>query len=159
VVTACASCAYQLKSAGRLLADAPEADAALRLSARVREASEFLVQEAGYYPAVRPMASRVAFHDPCHLHRGQGISAEPRLLLREALQAELVEPPEKKCCGLGGAFGVMHPDLAGNLGRARSKIFAEAGAGLVATSCTGCLAQLARTMPGGQVMHLMELID
>jgi glycolate oxidase iron-sulfur subunit len=158
VVTACASCAYQLKRAGRLLADTPEADAALRLSARVREASEFLVQEAHYHPAFRPMASKVAFHDPCHLHRGQGITAEPRALLREALQTELVEPLEKKCCGLGGVFGVMYPDLSAELGRARSQIFVEAGGELVVTSCTGCLAQLARTMPIGQVVHLMELI-
>ncbi|MDI6854946.1 MAG: (Fe-S)-binding protein, partial [Deltaproteobacteria bacterium] len=158
VVTACASCSYQLKRAGRVLAETPQAEEALRLAARVREASEFLVQDADYHPAFRFRDAKVVFHDPCHLHRGQGISAEPRALLREALQTELVEPPEKKCCGLSGAFGVMYPKLSADLGRARSLTFAEAGAGLVATSCTGCLAQLARALPVGQVVHLMELI-
>jgi glycolate oxidase iron-sulfur subunit len=158
VVTACASCAYQLKHMDRLLAATPEADAALRLAARVREASEFLVQEAGYRPALRSRAARVAFHDPCHLHRGQGITEEPRELLRQAARTELVEPEEKACCGLGGVFGVMFPDLSRDLGQARSQTFADAGADLVVTSCTGCLAQLTRTMPGRQVMHLLELI-
>lgn len=158
VVTACASCAFQLKRVGRLLTDTPLADAALRLGARVREASEFLVREAGYRPNFRPVASGVAFHDPCHLHRGQGITAEPRDLLQKALGRELAEPTEKQCCGLGGAFGVMFPDLSRRLGESRTRSAIEAGAGLLVTSCTGCLAQLARTMPGGGVKHLLELI-
>jgi glycolate oxidase iron-sulfur subunit len=157
VVAACASCAYQLKRAGRLLAATPAADAARRLSAQVREASEFLVQEAGYYPDPRPLSHQITFHDPCHLHRGQGITQEPRELLRQALDADLAEAGEKKCCGFGGAFGVMFPQLSQELGEARATALQKAGAGLVATSCTGCLAQLAGTS-GQQVIHLLELI-
>jgi glycolate dehydrogenase iron-sulfur subunit len=157
VVTACASCAFQLKRAGRLLAATSGADAARHLTARVREASEFLVQEAGYHPDRRFLAQPVAFHDPCHLHRGQGITQEPRVLLREALDADLAEPAEKKCCGFGGAFGVLFPQLSQELGEARANDLQKAGAGLTATSCTGCLAQLAG-IPGQRVVHLLELI-
>jgi glycolate oxidase iron-sulfur subunit len=158
VVTACASCAYQLKRLGRLLADTPEAEAAARLAARVREASEFLVQEVGYHPDFRPGAQGAAFHDPCHLHRGQGIAAEPRKLLKEAAGGAVLEPAEKTCCGLGGAFGVLHPELSRRLGQARTQALGETGAELLVTSCTGCLAQLARTAPPARVVHLMELI-
>jgi glycolate oxidase iron-sulfur subunit len=158
VVAACASCAYQLKRLGILLADTDESEAALHLFARVREASEFLVQEAGYRPAFRPTAPRAAFHDPCHLHRGQDITQEPRELLREATRGELVELAEKQCCGLGGAFGVMFPELSRRLGEARTQALGDAGAELLVTSCSGCLAQLARTTPDRRVVHLMELI-
>ncbi len=158
VVAACASCAYQLKRLGSLLADTGEAAAALRISAKIREASEFLVQEAGYRPAFRPTIQKAAFHDPCHLHRGQGITHEPRELLREAVGGELLEPAEKTCCGLGGAFGVMFPELSRRLGEARSQALRDAGAELLVTSCSGCLVQLARTNPDRRVVHLMELI-
>lgn len=157
VVTGCASCAYQLKGLGRLLAATPAADAARRLTPRVREVSEFLVQEAGYHPHRRLGSQQVAFHDPCHLHRGQGITQEPRELLREALDQDLADPAEKKCCGFGGAFGVMFPELSRELGAVRTHAFQAEGASLVATSCTGCLAQL--TMISNQrVVHLLELI-
>ncbi len=157
IVTACASCAYQLKGLGRLLSATPAADAARRLCAQVREASEFLVQEAGYHPKPRPLSHRVAFHDPCHLHRGQGITQEPRQLLREAFHQDLSDPAEKKCCGFGGAFGVMFPELSMELGAARTQAFQAEGVNLVATSCTGCLAQLTQTS-GQRVVHLLELI-
>lgn len=158
VVAACASCAYQLKRVGSLLADTAEAGAAERLAAKVREASEFLVQEAAYRPPYRPVAGKVAFHDPCHLHRGQGIVQEPRELLKGATAEEPVEAAEKVCCGLGGAFGVLFPELSRRLGEGRGQTLREAGAEMVATSCTGCLLQLARTNPSQRVVHLMELI-
>jgi glycolate oxidase iron-sulfur subunit len=158
VVTACASCAYQLKRLGSLLSATPEAEAAARLAVRVREASEFLVQEAGYHPNFRAGAQAAAFHDPCHLHRGQGIAAEPRELLKEAAGGAVLEPAEKNCCGLGGAFGVLHPEFSRRLGQARTQALGETGAKLLASSCTGCLAQLARFAPASRVVHLMELI-
>lgn len=157
IVTACASCAFHLKRLGGLLAATPLAGAARGLSARVREVSEFLVQEAAYHPDCRPLARPVAFHDPCHLHRDQGIIEEPRQLLRQALDTDLPEPRERKCCGFGGAFGVMFPHLSQALGIERSQALQEAGAGLAATSCTGCLAQLAGTS-GLPTVHLLELI-
>jgi glycolate oxidase iron-sulfur subunit len=157
VVTACASCAHQLKRLGSLLADTPAADAAQRLGAKVREVSEFLVQEAGYHPAPRPLPQQVAFHDPCHLHRGQGIIQEPRELLREALKSDVLEAAEKKCCGFGGAFGLMFPQFSQELSEERGSTFRKVGATLVATSCTGCLVQLSArsTLPA---VHLLELI-
>jgi len=158
VVTACASCAYQLKRLNRLLAGTPDEEAATRLSAKVREASEFLAQEVGYRPEPRTLDLPVAFHDPCHLHRGQGIVAEPRELLRAATGDGVVEPAEKVCCGQGGAFAVMYPELSWQLGRARSQDLTQAGAELVVTSCTGCLMQLARTGPQRPVRHLLEVI-
>ncbi|OGP71478.1 MAG: hypothetical protein A2Y80_07670 [Deltaproteobacteria bacterium RBG_13_58_19] len=100
----------------------------------------------------------MAFHDPCHLHRGQGIIQEPRELLAAATGMEARQPRDRVCCGLGGAFGVCFPETARELGAARSQAFRETGAQILATSCTGCLVQLRQTAENLRVVHLLELV-
>ena len=163
VVSACASCSYQLKRLGRLFQDTPLAAAAARFSARVREASEFLVNLRKFhrYPfaPARPPSS-VLFHDPCHLRRGQGIYQEPRHLLAAVPKLELIEPPEGGgCCGQGGPFGICYPDLSQTIGRELLQVYQEGGAGVVATGCSGCLVQLQGLAPPSlPVRHYLEVL-
>ncbi len=158
VVTACASCSYRLKRLGLVLAQEPEAEAARRLAAKVREASEFLVQEAAYQPVPLIRPEGVVYHDPCHLHRGQGITAEPRELLQAATGETLLEPAGVECCGLGGTFGVTSPQISRELGQKRLADYEATGAGVVATSCSGCLVQLKRLAENLKVVHLLEIL-
>ncbi len=158
IVAPCASCSYQLKRLGQLFKDTPEAEGAARLSGKVREASEFLVQVVGYRPDLPAWRNQqVAFHDPCHLHRGQGIVAEPRELLQAATGVLPWEPAERVCCGLGGAFGVLYPEISRQLGASRSQALQAGGAKRLVTSCTGCMVQLSATAQG-QVAHLLEIL-
>jgi Fe-S oxidoreductase len=125
---------------------------------KVREASEFLVQVVGYRPDLFPRAQkRIAFHDPCHLHRGQGIVKEPRELLEAATGAWPWEPAEKVCCGLGGAFGVLYPEISRQLGAARYEALQAGGPYRLVTSCTGCMVQLGAAA-GLPVTHLLEVL-
>jgi glycolate oxidase iron-sulfur subunit len=158
VVTACASCSYRLKRLGLVLEHEPEAEAAWRLAAKVREASEFLVQGAAYRPGPRIRPEGVVYHDPCHLHRGQGISAEPRELLRAATGETFREPASVDCCGMGGVFGVTSPQVSRELGQTRLAAYEATGAGVLATACSGCLVQLSRVAEGLKVVHLLELV-
>lgn len=158
VVTACASCSYRLKRLGLVLAREPEAKAARRLAGMTREASEFLVREAAYRPAPLIRPEGVVYHDPCHLHRGQGISAEPRELLQAATGETFFEAAGVDCCGLGGVFGVTSPQISRELGRARLAAYEATGAGVLATSCSGCLVQLTRLADNQKVVHLLELL-
>lgn len=159
VVTACASCSYRLKRLGRVLEQEPEAALAAQLAGKAREASEFLVREARYRPAPRMRPEGVVFHDPCHLHRGQGIWAEPRELLTAATGDTLREAAGRDCCGLGGVFGVTSPQISRELGRERLSVYQATGAGVVATSCSGCLLQLQRLTQDLDVVHLLELVS
>jgi len=159
VVTACASCSYRLKHLGRLLAREPEAEAAAALAGKVREAGEFLVREAKFRPSPRPRPEGVAYHDPCHLRRGQGIAAEPRELLTLATGEAPREVASVECCGLGGTFGVTSPRVSRDLGRARLAAYRATGAEVVATACSGCLIQLHRVTDGLRVVHLLELVS
>lgn len=158
VVTACASCSYRLKRLGSVLAGEPEAKSAFRLAGKIQEASEFLIRAAQYRPAHRPWAQGVVYHDPCHLHRGQGISAEPRELLRAATGESFREPDSVECCGLGGVFGATSPQLSRELARQRLSVYQATGARILATSCTGCLVQLTRVADDLKVVHLLELV-
>ncbi len=158
IVTACASCSHRLKRLGRVLEQEPEAALAAQLAGKAREASEFLVREATYRPASRIRPEGVVFHDPCHLHRGQGIWAEPRELLSAATGDTLREAAGRDCCGLGGVFGATSPAISRELGRERLAAYQATGAGVVATSCSGCLLQLQRLTQDLTVVHLLELV-
>lgn len=159
IVTACASCSYRLKRLGLILEQEPEAAPAARLAGKVREASEFLVRTAKYRPAPRMQPEGVVFHDPCHLHRGQNIWAEPRELLAAATGDTLREAADRDCCGLGGVFGVTSPKISRELGRERIAAYRSTGAGVLATSCSGCLLQLKRLAQDLKVVHLLELVS
>ncbi len=158
VVTACASCASQLKNLGEVLAGGEEAEAAARLAGKVREAAEFLVREADYRPAPRPLPAPAGFHHPCHLHREQKVLEEPRLLLTAATGEAPLEPRTLACCGMGGAFGVMQPALSRAVAEVRLGEFRELGAGLLTTACSGCLAQFQAHAEGLDVRHFLELV-
>jgi glycolate oxidase iron-sulfur subunit len=159
VVTACASCSYRLKRLGLTLEKEPEAEAAAGLAEKVQEASEFLVRVANYRPVLRPQPEGVVYHDPCHLHRGQGISAEPRELLTAATGEAPREAASVDCCGLGGVFGVTSPRVSMELGRERLSAYQATGAGVLATACSGCLVQLNRLAEGLKVVHFLELVE
>lgn len=163
IISACGSCSYQLKRYGQLLQDTPLASAAARFSARVREASEFFVHVLELhrrpFQPVHP-ARRLIFHDPCHLHRGQGISAEPRQLLSAVPGIELTEPATgKECCGQGGLFGLCYPELSQTIGRELLQVYQQTGAATITTACSGCLLQLGSLAPPTlSVGHVLEIL-
>jgi len=157
VVTACASCSYRLKRLGQVLEAEPEAEAAALLAGKVQDATEFLVGEANYRSSLQPRPEGVAYHDPCHLRRGQGIHAEPRELLTVAT-GEAPREAGVDCCGLGGIFGVVSPQVSRELGEARVGAYRATGAQVLATSCSGCLMQLHRVAGDLKVVHLLELL-
>lgn len=158
VVTACASCSYQLKRLGELGVGEPQLETAQGLAEKVREAGEFFWAEAGFRPQGRFPSRRVAYHDPCHLLRGQGIAAAPRELLIRATGEAPLDEGRGECCGLGGTFGITAPQVSRELGQARLARLQAAGAEVVATSCSGCLIQFNRVSSHLPVVHLLQLL-
>jgi glycolate oxidase iron-sulfur subunit len=163
IVTACASCSYHLKQVHKLFPDSRERETAVRVSTRIREASEYLAErEKLIFPGISgtfPSQSLI-FHDPCHLRWGQHIIEQPRRLLAGVPGLELLEPPGGSvCCGQGGVFGVCHPEMAGTLGKNVLKTYRRTGADTVVTACSGCLMQLASLAPSNlPVRHFLEIL-
>lgn len=131
------------------------------LAARVVDAAVLLARLP--LPPLGSVPLKVTYHDPCHARHGQGISAEPRGLLRRIPGLQLAEPLELEvCCGSGGAWGLRHPDLSAELGRRKATNLAATGARLVVTGNPGCLGQiqdgLALTAPGLPILPLTDLL-
>ena len=163
VVVNAAGCGSSMKDYGHLFRDDPAwAGRAAALSAKVRDATEFLA-EAGTRAKRGPVPLRVAYHDACHLAHAQGVRAQPRALLAEVPDLELVEPAEWEiCCGSAGIYNLVKPEPAAELGRRKARNLLEAAADAIAAGNPGCALQigasteaLGRRLP---VLHPMELL-
>jgi len=164
VVTVCPGCAVMLKKEFLSLTAGEPAlhERALHLSGKVRDLSQ-LLSELGPGRGIKAAAvGRVTYHDPCHLRRGLGISAEPRKLI-ESAGYELVEMNDADaCCGFGGDTLLAHPELCGSVLQRKLANIEATGVDTVVTGCMPCVLQLR----GGlhkkgspiRVVHIAELL-
>jgi glycolate oxidase iron-sulfur subunit len=184
VLIAASGCGHTLKHYGQLLAEEPAwAGRAEQFASQVRDIHEFLVElglsesfQASMKPlqhldgsianAERPLA--VAYHDACHMLHGQGISAEPRALLRQIPHLELREAQEAGvCCGSAGIYNLVQPEEASALGRIKAADLASSGATVVASANIGCSLQIRRHLAEAsnpptqavQVWHPIQLLQ
>jgi glycolate oxidase iron-sulfur subunit len=158
IVTDCASCGSSLKHLPRFFANLPEQGEYAIMAAKVMDLSEFLAA-AGYSSPGR-REGLVTYHDSCHLGRGQGITKEPRTLLRQA--GEFVEMRQGDlCCGGAGAFSLDYPEAAAKILEKKQKNIEMSGSSLVVASCPGCVLQLARAARNSgkfQAVHISQVL-
>jgi glycolate oxidase iron-sulfur subunit len=162
IVTACASCNSGL---GKIYAEM--GDEFAEMSAKVMDIFVFLAnhglpEKLGALPKAK-QRTKVTYHDPCHL-RDQGITREPRLILKSLPQVDYVEMPDAgTCCGLGGTYSVYHYEHTKRIAAKKAAHIATSGAELVATDCPGCIMQLQDGInhaEGGQrSVHILELVS
>jgi glycolate oxidase iron-sulfur subunit len=105
----------------------------------------------------------VTYHDPCHL-RTQGITKEPRDVLKALPQVEYVEMENAgTCCGLGGTYSVYHYENSKIIGAKKAGNIESSGAELVATDCPGCIMQLQDSINHAEgkqrAVHILELLN
>jgi Fe-S oxidoreductase len=94
-----------------------------------------------------PRQVKVTYHDPCQLSRYLGLIEEPRQILQAIRGIELVETDWTHgewatCCGGGGGFEVVFPELSQILAANRARELVETGAQIIVTHCPGCVMQL-----------------
>lgn len=146
VVSDCATCCHALMDYGDLLkgrGDELEGRAS-EVRERVRDISQLLCQE-GFTPPRGRLDLRVAYHDPCHLARGLGVSEEPRDILRSVPGVEILPMDEAgSCCGGAGSYALTEPSLSDAILSSKMEAFANSGADRLSTSCPSCMLQLGR---------------
>ncbi len=113
----------------------------------VRHFCEVVAQNISSVKLRFPREVKVAYHDPCQLVRYLGLIEEPRQILRAIKGIELVETDWTKgewatCCGGGGGFEAVFPELSEILAVNRARELAETGAEIIVTHCPGCIMQL-----------------
>ncbi len=168
LVTACGSCAHALAELWPLMAERlppGQREQVQALAGKVREISDLLVEvglAGGNPPRASAPAQTVTYHDPCHLNKALGVSAQPRQVIAANPAYCLVEMSEPDwCCGLGGSFSLKHYQLSASIGRRKLANIQATGCRLVATSCPACMLQLSDMLSQAgediQVRHAVEI--
>lgn len=157
VVVDSAGCGAALKDYGHVVGT-PEAAA---FAARVVDVHEWLADLVGRLPA-RPAGSAVptvVVQDPCHLRHVQKAHAAVRAVL--APYARLLElDDDGLCCGAGGAYSALQPELAGQIRTRKLAAIERARAAapdaVVASANPGCSVHLAAA--GLRVVHPVQVV-
>lgn len=165
IIINAAGCGAMVKQYGELLEDqAGIANAAAEFAAKTRDVSEFLDEielntEFGPYPA------RAVYHDACHLAHAQRVRLQPRKLLQQIPELELVPLNESDmCCGSAGPYNLVEPEMAERLQKRKVSNVAAADVDLVINGNPGCSLQiLAGLKTAGlehvEVLHTVEVLD
>jgi Fe-S oxidoreductase len=165
ILTLCASCASHLKEAyPRLLEDEPG------LAVKVQQLTDKLIDFSSFMTKVLKVSpeefqgsrKKVAYHSPCHLCRGLGVTQEPRNLLAAAGLDYRTARREDVCCGMAGSYSFEFPELSAELLRQKLDAVEETGAELLVTDCPGCVLQLRGGMDKRgakvKVKHIAEAV-
>jgi glycolate oxidase iron-sulfur subunit len=145
-----AGCGAALKDYGHLLGT----DRARAFSARVRDVHEVVAERIDLLQPSR-RAGRVTVQDPCHLRHVQRTHLAVRTVLGAV--ADLVElDDDGVCCGAGGAYSALQPELAGVIRERKLAAIDRAGGGVVASANPGCSMHL--TAGGATVRHPMSIV-
>jgi L-lactate dehydrogenase complex protein LldE len=139
----------------------PEATEAAAAAAGTFEIGEYLVRRLGLRDVGARFPHRVAYHASCHLLRGLGLRTEAKELLGAVRDIELVPLPEEEvCCGFGGAFSVIYPDVSRAMLDAKVHNVLASGAEAVVACDAGCLMNIAGGLrKAGSTVRALHLVD
>jgi glycolate oxidase iron-sulfur subunit len=169
IVTICSSGGLMLKHHyPGILSHTPLETAAKALSCRTMDISQYLADQIGidrFKSRIKQKIPHIlTYHDPCHLGRGQGVAAQPRILLKAVCDHFSEMPDAAMCCGLGGTYGLSHTDVSRQILKKKTDGLAamDPVPSRVATGCPACIMQLshglARTISGTAVNHTVHYL-
>ena len=148
-----------------LFRDSPnELARAERLSERIYEFTEFVVDVLGIEDLEVRKEMDATYHRCCHLLRELHIDDQPNALLENVGGLEL-KPMERDevCCGFGGAFSVKMSDVSTAMLNEKLDNVVATGASILIAGDTGCIMHmqggLRRRGEDVQVVHIAELLD
>lgn len=133
------SCTYTLKTLVPQFADG--------FKIPIKHFCEILAEKVPSLKLSYPQKVKVTYHDSCQLVRYLNLVEEPRKVLKSISNIEYVEPKwtsgtMSTCCGGGGGFEVVFPELSLTLAVNRAKELVETGAEIIVTHCPGCMMQI-----------------
>jgi len=163
IVTDCAGCGAALKEYEELLEGHAEHEKLARFRGKIRDVSEFLAEVGVRTEGLKPVQTSVTYHEPCHLCHAQGISAQPRDLIRQIPGVELREMKESSwCCGSAATWGLKFAEDSRQVLDRKLKHVRDTDADFLVTANPGCHLQLAWGVRESgmkqEVLHLMELL-
>jgi glycolate oxidase iron-sulfur subunit len=164
VIVNAAGCGSHLKDLAPLFpGDPAQAARARDFSRRVKDVSEFLAEHGPVAPR-GPYPSKVAYHSSCHLGHAQGVTRQPRDLLRAIPGLELVEIANgDECCGSAGIYNLVEPEAADEIGSRKAASVLATGAPIVAAANPGCALHIQKMLrqrgASVEAAHPVEILD
>jgi Fe-S oxidoreductase len=160
VISIVPSCTYAILTLFPLYVDSFDLE--------VKHFLEVVCENASSHELRFPRTVKVTYHDPCQLVRYLRLVEEPRQILRSIRGIELVETEWTKrewatCCGGGGGFEAVFPELSQILAVNRVSELLDTGAEIIITHCPGCTLQLRDGLKklkadGVEVLDLAQVI-
>lgn len=141
IVVNSAGCGAAMKDYGHLVGTA-DAEA---FSARVVDVNEYLAERVDKLPVLAGERADVIVQDPCHLRHVQRVVDPVRTLLGHVATITELDD-DGLCCGAGGAYSALQPELAGEIRDRKVASIARAtnrsNASLIASANPGCSMHL-----------------
>jgi glycolate oxidase iron-sulfur subunit len=158
-----AGCGAALKDIGHVLGT----DEAHRFASRVTDVHSFLVDALDRRPeGLGPRSAElgpIMIQDPCHLRHVQKAHLPVRSLIAQVgTPVELGD--DGLCCGAGGAYSALQPELAGQIKdrklQAILKVAQKSGSTVLVSANPGCSQHLTGALAehGISVIHPMDLV-
>lgn len=175
VVVDCATCGAALKNEyPHLLKDLKELGekvtdeeikAAELLASKTQDVTVFIDAHQDWLPKLGANGKKikVTYHDPCHLVKGQKVSAQPRNILKAIPGVEYAEMAgANDCCGGGGSFQVEHAETSAKITKRKVDNIHATNAQFVATCCPGCNVTISNHLDpakGVKTVHPVQLLQ
>jgi L-lactate dehydrogenase complex protein LldE len=136
---------------------------AIELAERTFEFSQFLVHQLKTVDVGAVFPHKATYHASCHLSRGLGIKEEPKMLLCAVRELDFIPLDEEDtCCGFGGTFSVIYPEVSQTMMRQKIANIQKTGAETVVSCDSGCLMNIAGGLHKAgspiRAMHLIEVL-
>lgn len=160
LISNASGCGAMLKDYAHLLKDNEElSDMASLASRKTMDICEFLAQHKLDSSRNKfALAYTVAYQNPCSMQHGQKLSQQPLQLLQAFGFRTTIIPEAHLCCGSAGAYNILQPVLATQLGRQKADCIDSTRPDLVASGNLGCILQL-RQYSALPVIHTVQLLD
>jgi glycolate oxidase iron-sulfur subunit len=163
IVTDCAGCSAALKEYEEILHERQDHAKLEKFHSLIKDVSEFLVEQGLRTDGLKTINKSVTYHEPCHLCHAQGITKQPRELIKAIPGIQFREMNESSwCCGSAATFSLKFTDESQQILDRKLDNVKATEADILITANPGCHLQLAwglreAGMPQ-PVMHLMELL-
>lgn len=114
-----------------------------KIAAKTHEFSSFLVNTLQVENVGAKLSGKITWHDACHALRDLKVKNEPRKLLQNVDNAELIElKGADECCGFGGTFSVKYAEISAAILDKKIENIENSGADFVVACDASCLMQI-----------------
>ncbi|ELP9120928.1 (Fe-S)-binding protein [Campylobacter lari] len=106
--------------------------------------------------------TKIAYHDPCHARKMQGVFKEPRALLKQNYAFKELSK-SNECCGFGGvSMQTDHYEKALQVGIKKAQNIQKSDVEIISAECSACRMQISNALEhekiSTQFLHPLELI-